>query len=234
MNAQCKHCKLLSPAPLPRNPPNPRHPPPPRSPPPRTRTPPAAGQSRAEPTPCLHTPPAALPAHPRNLRNPRNHHQQHPPPRGGGEQGQIRAPCNAAKTSHPLQPLAFFSLPGGKPKTRPAHPILCYPHPCARPRNQHRVSWPATAHPPLHQPPPALACTRTHSTTNPCRLPLFSPLPPGRLPHPYPPRIAAKPPTSCSSYFLLSYPGVNRAAPAARTPCVTSAPPLRSPASVSW
>ena len=82
-----------------------------------------------------------------------------PPPRGGGEQGQIRAPCNAAKTSHPLQPLAFFSLPGGKPKTRPAHPILCYPHPCARPRNQHRVSWPATAHPPLHQPPPALACT---------------------------------------------------------------------------
>ena len=83
---------------------------------------------------------------------------------------QIEKPTSRKVGKHPLlftparrivhtssQP-AFFSLPPGKPRN---HPL------------QHFR--------------PISCCARTHSTTNPCRLPLFSPLPPGRLPHPYPP-----------------------------------------------
>lgn len=137
-----------------------------------------------------------------------------------------RPPRNAAKTSHPLQPLAFFSLPGGKPKTRPAHPILCYPHP----RNPHPPYRSSSSHPPAltvlprgrlsSRPPPALEppARNVHSSSHPAPA---EPVPAAFLLHPADPAAlaalppgrpppssggalagkpnAAKPPTPCST-----------------------------------
>ena len=111
-----------------------------------------------------------------------------------------RPPRNAAKTSHPLQPLAFFPppLPGGKPKNRPpAEPAPCIR--CAR----RLISHP-TQHHQHWNPPNLLARPRRPPRNPPARIV------PVHHAHPF---SSLTPPVDCSATSTSSR------TPPPRNPC---------------
>ena len=128
-----------------------------------------------------------------------------------------RPPRNAAKTSHPLQPLAFFSLPGGKPRNR-------------RTTAPTTLRSPPDLPPAPAEPPPCLLLPRLHSSCERHRPPPRNPHPPYRGHFITPPaltvlprgRLSSRPPPALEPprvTFTLhhtlrprspTYPGVNR------------------------